>query len=1118
MYRVAHNEQRLAMSRQSEQIQPSISAFFKPRQSQESKLPSPPIVSTDSTQYDDYNIDVDMIDSAATQEIPYAGVTQEPHKASVPSVSAFFSPKRDDISKAMPQVKRPVRKPPPALDRFRRTTQDSEGTSQVDKATHDKFVRKFIGQESVFSQGLKRKRGQTEADGYVGDGTFAGQRSPSVPPPDEDSDEAIARRLQAEFAAEKPKQKRKTSDPGSKLTPLEKQVVEIKEKHPDTLLIVEVGYKFKFFGEDARTASQVLNIVSYMDHNFYVASVPVHRLNVHVKRLLNAGHKVGVVRQIETAALKKIGDNRNNPFVRELTELYTKATFVDDINSLDDENSLSTIPTANYLLCLIEDPKATESDKDGKIQFGMVAVQVSTGDIIYDQFEDGYMRSELETRLLHLQPTEIIIPSKMSKATEKLLGHLSRNTTTALGDRVRLERMEAPSHATCYSEVSTFYADKARDNEPASQEGKLLASVLELPEKVITALALLIRHLTQFKLEHIFDLTKFFQPFLARSHMLLNANTLANLEIYRNQTDYKERGSLFWVLDHTKTAFGKRLLRKWVGRPLVDVEQLRARAKAVDEVLNSRNIKLDKVREVLKGLPDLEKGLCRIHYGKCQPSELYQIITAMHRVANVFPAATSTKEYGITSELIQKTLDVLPTIQDDTIYFLSSLNATAAQQNDKVNLFRDVEKYPAIQDRKDCIAMAQSELTEHLKAVRKKMRMPRLDYATVAGVEFLLEIPAVDAKKVPDNWIKISSTKAYGRYHSPEIIRMTKERDQQTELLNIECQSAYCGFLGEIAERYDTFREVIQRLAVIDCLFSLATVACQPGYVCPEYVEYAEIKVDQARHPMVEQLSKEQFVPNDISLDADALSTMVLTGPNMGGKSSYIRTVALICIMGHIGSYVPAARARLGMLDAVFTRMGAFDNMIAGESTFMVELHETSDIMKAATSRSLVVLDEVGRGSSTNDGMAIAFAVLRYFIEHVKSITLFVTHYPLLGIFADEFPQRVGNYHMGFLQDADMKTVTFLYKLTHGLASRSYGLNVARLAELPEGVLAKAHEKSAEMEKGYNERKEGAVEGKMQRALQQFHRVAASDGEGDQDGDITGIFDELRTTMALQGM
>ena len=344
---------------------------------------------------------------------------------------------------------------------------------------------------------------------------------------------------------------------------------------------------------------------------------------MHVKRLVAAGHKVGVVRQVETAALKAVGDNRNAPFVRKLTNLYTKGTYIDDVEGLEGTAvSNDASPATGYILCVTES-NAKGSGNDDKVHVGILAVQPVTGDVIYDDFEDGLTRSEIETRLLHIAPCEFLIVGEPSKATDQLLRHLSVSKTNIFGDAVRVERTSKPKTAAAesHSHVSSFYAGKMEATGRADDDARatnLLQKVLTLPEHVTICLSALIKHMTEYGLEHVFDLTKYFQPFSARSHMLLNGNTLVSLEIYQNQTDHSAKGSLFWTLDRTQTRFGQRLLRRWVGRPLLDRSRLEERLDAVAELKSpERTSMVERIRWLLEKVKsDLEKGLIRIYYGK----------------------------------------------------------------------------------------------------------------------------------------------------------------------------------------------------------------------------------------------------------------------------------------------------------------------------------------------------------------------------------------------------------------------------------------------------------------------------------------------------------------------
>ena len=582
----------------------------------------------------------------------------------------------------------------------------------------------------------------------------------------------------------------------------------------------------------------------------------------------------------------------------------------------------------------------------------------------------------------------------------------------------------------------------------SSQDGRpnaFLERIHNLSEHVTICLSAMITHLTEYGLEHVLDLTKYFQSFSARSHMLLNGNTLTSLELYHNQTDHTEKGSLFWTLDRTQTRFGQRLLRKWVGRPLLDKNKLVERIAAVEELkAPEHTVAVDKLRHILSKIRgDLEKTLIRIYYKKCTRPELLTMFQTLQRTASEYAHIKSAKDAGFTSDLLNNAIASLPSILEDVVTYLEKINAQAAKEDDKYAFFRDEHESETITEHKLGIASVEHDLNEHRKYATEKLKKKKnVEYVTVAQIEYLIEVENTQLKHVPASWVKISGTKKVSRFHTPEVIKLTRERDQHKESLAAACDTAFVELLSEIGSQYQSFRDCIQSLAMLDCLLSLAEVANQPGYVKPEFSDETRISVSEGRHPMVEQLLLDAYVPNDIELSADATRALLITGPNMGGKSSYVRQIALIAIMGQIGSYVPASSAKLGMLDAVFTRMGAFDNMLAGESTFMVELHETADILKQASPRSLVILDELGRGTSTHDGVAIAQAVLDYMVRELKSLTLFITHYQGLAGMAGGFEGVLKNVHMRFKEEkaADgEEEVTFLFEVGEGVAHRSYG-------------------------------------------------------------------------------
>ncbi|KAL4949555.1 muts domain V-domain-containing protein [Aspergillus filifer] len=1068
--------------------QPTISSFFtkRPSQSQQSPpaevnslpcIPTSKTVGPENTEepMENENEEGDDEIVAPAPKRAKANGSQPEHRSLHPKVKAKAKPVHRAEQASQPtssQLSKFASSPAVQIEEDGGDDEEAKERQREREKLHQKFVRRLGG-----------------ADCQIGIGRRQMSEATPVEEGAEDDEE--------EVAAPAPSKGKAGKKGGNKLTPMERQIIDIKKKHMDTILLVEVGYKYRFFGEDARVAAKELSIVCipgkfrYDEHpseahldRFASASIPVQRLHVHVKRLVTAGHKVGVVRQLETAALKAAGDNRNAPFVRKLTNVYTKSTYIDDMEGLEGSTAgISGASATGYILCITE-TNARGWGNDEKVHVGIVAVQPTTGDIVYDEFDDGFMRSEVETRLLHIAPCELLIVGQLSKATDKLVQHLSGSKTNVFGDEVRVERAPKAKTAAAesHSHVSSFYAGnmKSADFQNDAVASNLLQKVLQLPDQVTICLSSMIKHMTEYGLEHVLQLTKYFQHFSSRSHMLLTGNTLTSLEIYQNQTDHSAKGSLFWTLDRTQTRFGQRMLRKWVGRPLLDKHQLEDRVNAVEELKDSQNlVMVERIKALLGKIKhDLEKGLIRIYYGKCSRPELLTILQTMQMIAQEFADVKAPADTGFSSPAISQAIVSLPTILQDVVSFLNKINMHAARNDDKYAFFREEEETEEISEHKLGIGAVEHELEEHRPIAGEAIGKKTVPYASVAGIDYLIEVEnsSPSIKKVPASWVKVSGTKKVSRFHTPEVIKLIRQRDQHREALAAACDTAFLALQAEIAANYQTLRDCVQSLATLDCLNSLATIASQPGYVKPEYTEQTGIHVEQGRHPMVEQLLLDSYVPNDINLDSDKTRALLVTGPNMGGKSSYVRQVALIAIMGQIGSYVPAQSAKLGMLDAVFTRMGAFDNMLAGESTFMVELSETADILKQATPRSLVILDELGRGTSTHDGVAIAQAVLDYMVRTIRSLTLFITHYQHLAAMVHSFPDNeLRNVHMRF-SESDSGTgtgedITFLYEIGEGVAHRSYGLNVARLANLPGSLLEMAKQKSAELEQKIRRRR-----------------------------------------------
>ncbi|KAG8598457.1 hypothetical protein GDO81_002618 [Engystomops pustulosus] len=720
-------------------------------------------------------------------------------------------------------------------------------------------------------------------------------------------------------------------------------------------------------------------------------------------------------------------------------------------------------------------PEKTKKTDD--VAFGLVAVQPSTGEVIFDSFQDSKSRSELETRIIRLQPSEILLSSEISERTEKLINSI---TAACLrdDDRIRIEKRISDhfEYSQAFQLISDFYGK----DEDVSASSQRLMQILKLDKMVICSLAALIMYLKEFCLEKILQNPSHFMPMSSAVECFnMNGTTLRNLEILQNQTDQKTKGSLIWVLDHTKTPFGKRKLRQWVTQPFVDSSEINTRLDAVSEILSSDSSVLSQIRGSLCKLPDLEKGISSIYHKKSSPQEFFLIVSTLYNLESHLQVLIPAVNSQVKSTLLKTIFTEVPEILSPVQPFLQVLNEEAAKTGNKTDLFKDLTDFPKIKERKAEIQEVISQIQGHLQEIRHILKNPSLSYTTVSGQEFLIEVKNALLSCVPSNWVSISSTKAVSRFHSPFIVENYRHLNRLREQLVLDCNTEWLRFLDKFGEHYHSIAKAVNHLATADCIFSLAEVAKQGDYCRPTVHDHGpEITIKNGRHPVIDLLLEEQnqYVPNSTSLSADLERVMIITGPNMGGKSSYIKQVALITIMAQIGSYVPAEEVTIGVVDGIFTRMGAADNIYKGRSTFMEELSETAEILKQASPRSLVILDELGRGTSTHDGIAIAYATLEYIIKDVMSLTLFVTHYPPLCELEACYPTVVGNYHMAFYIDEDQgneheseiaekpEYITFLYQITRGIAARSYGLNVAKLADVPEEVLKKAACKSKELE------------------------------------------------------
>lgn len=892
--------------------------------------------------------------------------------------------------------------------------------------------------------------------------------------------------------------------------------------------MIEVGYKFRFFGEDAEVAAKVLGIYAHLDHNFMTASVPTFRLNVHVRRLVNAGFKVGVVKQTETAAIKAHGPDKAGPFGRGLSALYTKATLeaAEDVGGGEDGCERES----NYLVCVVDDDGNVGKIRNGvfgdefDVRIGVVAVEISTGDVVHGEFNDGFLRSGLEAVLLSLSPVELLLGQPLSKQTEKLLLAYAGPASNV---RVEHASRDCFIGGGALAEVMSLYENMGEDtlsnNEDQSMEvseqgnhRSAIEGIMNMPDLAVQALALTIRHLKQFGLERIMCLEASFRSLSGSMEMTLSANTLQQLEVLRNNSSGSEYGSLLHIMNHTLTIYGSRLLRLWVTHPLCDRNLISARLDAVSEIAESMGSYktseivgqhgednsditivepqfyyiLSSVLTSLGRSPDIQRGIMRIFHHTATPSEFIAVIQAILYAGKQLQQLHIDEEYKekVTSKTLHSALlkRLILTASSAAVVgkaakLLSTLNKEAADQGDLSNLLIISNgQFSEVARARKAVQSAKEELDSLITMCRKQLGMRNLEFMSVSGTTHLIELPA--NFKVPLNWVKVNSTKKTIRYHSPEVLTALDQLALANEELTIVCRVAWDSFLKEFGGYYAEFQAAVQALAALDCLHALAILSRNKNFVRPVFVddhEPVQIHICSGRHPVLDTILLDNFVPNDTNLHAEREYCQIITGPNMGGKSCYIRQVALIAIMAQVGSFVPASSAELHVLDGIYTRMGASDSIQQGRSTFLEELSEASHILRNCTAQSLVIVDELGRGTSTHDGVAIAYATLDYLLEHKKCMVLFVTHYPKIADIKTEFTGSVGTYHVSYLTShkvtgpMDSKSdqdVTYLYKVVPGVSESSFGLKVAELAQLPPSCISQATVIAAKLEAEVNSR------------------------------------------------
>ena len=807
--------------------------------------------------------------------------------------------------------------------------------------------------------------------------------------------------------------------PNNEPTPMKRQYNEIKERNQDCILFFRLGDFYEMFDEDARIAAKELDLTlttrdrsKPKEEQTPMCGVPYHSVDAYIARLVQKGYKVAICEQMTDPALTK------GLVEREITRVVTPGTVTESC-MLDESKN-------NYMACLY--------GEGGK--FGLAFCDVSTGAFFVTVCAD---ENAAASELGRFSPAEVLrygSGTDSETMSDTLFRRLSCCVDEGKSEQFDLEASEALL--------------ERHFHEPLAQMG-----ITGLPCAIIAAGTLLQTLLTLQKndLAHIRQL----QYYTTGRFMELDLDARRNLELTETMRSKEKKGTLLWVLDKTHTAMGGRLMRSWLEKPLLDPIEITRRHAAVEELVNAP-ICRGELTEALKDVTDLERVMTRIVTGTVNCRDLLGLARGL-RALPLVKAQLAQTESPLLRKLEQQ-IDALEdcahrieaTIVDEPPLTVREGGIIRPGANAEADRLRDI-----MQGGSGTILAIETQERE-----KTGIRTLKVSYNRVFG--YYIEVSKSFMDQVPAHYVRKQTLANCERYITQELKELEDQvltaKDRLTAL-EYQIFTELREFLAQQAPRVQLSAAAV---AAADVLCSLATVAIQRGYCRPEITLNNEISITDGRHPVVEVMLKDSlFVPNDTRLGSTNDTVCIITGPNMAGKSTYMRQVALIVLMAQMGSFVPAKAAKIGLVDRVFTRIGASDDLASGQSTFMVEMSEVASILKYATSRSLLILDEIGRGTSTYDGMAIARAVLEYAANPRKlgAKTLFATHYHELSTIEAQLP-NVKNYNIAVKKRGDQ--MIFLRKIVPGAADDSYGVEVAKLAGLPNAVVSRAREILAELE------------------------------------------------------
>ena len=803
----------------------------------------------------------------------------------------------------------------------------------------------------------------------------------------------------------------------AQLSPMMQHYLETKEKYPGCILFYRLGDFYEMFFEDAQVVSKELELTLTgkscgLEERAPMCGVPYHAVDTYLSRLVEKGYRVAICEQVEDPKLAK------GMVKREVTRIVTPGTNTAQ-QSLEDAKN-------HFLMGIIwlDD------------RFGIATVDVSTGD--YFVTEVDTVRKTVD-EITKFAPAEIVCNPSLFMSELDLEDMKNR-----LG--IAISPLDDWYYETgnCERLLLTHFHVKSLLGLGISEMGIGVNAAGAVLQYLYETQKIALSHITAI------------HPYTTGKYMVLDSATRRNLELCETLREKQKRGSLLWVLDKTKTAMGARLLRLYIEQPLLEKKEIVRRQEAIAE-LNENLINREELREYLNAIYDLERLVCRVSYQNANPRDM---IAFQSSIAMVAPIKTLLKEYS--AALLREEEDRLDALSDLSELIAASIDPEPPIAVKEGGIIRsgyseEVDRLRAAKtDGKQWLADLEAREREATGIKNLKIKFNR-----VFG--YYLEVTNSFKELVPEHWIRKQTLVNAERYTTPELKELEDTiLGAEDRLFALEYE-LFSDVRARVAAEVTRIQRTAKAIAVIDVLASLAYVAERNRYVRPEITEKGAITIIDGRHPVVERMiSGDLFVANDTRLDDKDSRIGIITGPNMAGKSTYMRQTALIVLMAQIGSFVPAKEAQIGLVDRIFTRVGASDDLASGQSTFMVEMNEVANILRNATKNSLLILDEIGRGTSTFDGLAIAWAVIEH-VANPKLIgakTLFATHYHELTELEGKLA-GVKNYCIAVKEQGD--DIVFLRKIIRGGADKSYGIQVARLAGVPEPVLARAREIVAEL-------------------------------------------------------